>query len=607
MEVQVLRFAWCVLIPAACLAQPSTYLITTVAGNGTGGFAGDGGAATSANMAGPIWVALDSSQDLYISDSGNNRIRKVSGGKISTYAGKGGAAYAGDGGQAASAQFSSPYGIWVDAKGNLDVADLGNQVVRQITPAGVINTIAGSNQFGYSGDGGPATAAELNQPFSVATDATGNLYISDKGNNRVRIVTPDGNINTFLGTNWTVTGCANQPNSNVTVQTPLGLATDAAGNLYIADSQNQCIREVTTGGNVQTVAGSGTAGISGDGGPATSAKLNRPYAAVLDSYGDIFIADYNNSRVRMVTPDGTINTIAGGTGVGYTGDNTGIPATNAKLNFPTSVAVDNSGHIYIADYGNNVVRMLTPNVPSVASGGVVSAQAFGGFTSVAPGSWIEIYGSNLSIDRRSWATADFQGSTGPTQLDGTSVTIAGVPAYVDFISGGQVNAQVPSGVAAGQEQLVVKTAYGTSSYTVNVTATQPGLLAPSSFKIGGVQYVTALNSNNTYVLPSGAISGVNSQPAKAGDVITLYGIGFGAVTPNVPAGQIAPSGANLATQVQFSIGGVPASTTFQGLTAGNVGLYQFNITVPTIAAGTHPLTFTLGGQAGTQTLNIVTQ
>ena len=605
----MLRYVLCVLIPAACLAQPSSYLITTVVGNGTGGFAGDGGAATSANLAGPIWVTLDSSQNLYISDSGNNRIRKVSGGKISTYAGKGGVAYAGDGGQATNAQFSSPYGIWIDAQGNLDIADLGNQVIRQVTPSGTINTIAGSNSlgYGYSGDGGSATSAQLNQPFSVATDPAGDLYISDKGNNRIRIVTPDGNINTFLGTGWTVTGCTNQPNSNVTVQTPLGITTDLSGNLYIADSQNQCVREVTTGGNVQTVAGSGSAGISGDGGPATTAKLNRPYAVTMDSWGDMFIADYNNSRIRMVTPDGTINTIAGGTGAGYTGDNTGIVATNAKLNFPTSVAVDNSGHVYIADFANNVVRMLTPMGPSVASGGVGSAQAFGGFASVAPGSWIEIYGQNLSVDRRSWGNADFQGSNAPTQLDGTSVTIGGVPAYVDYISGGQVNAQVPSGVPSGQQQLVLKTAFGTSSYAVNVNSTQPGLLAPSSFKIGGVQYVAALFSDNSYVLPAGAIPGVNSRPAKAGDVITLYGIGFGAVTPNVPAGQIAPSGATLVTQVQFSIGGIPATTTFQGLSPGNVGLYQFNITVPTLPPGKNVLTFSLSGQAGTQTLYIVTQ
>ena len=263
------------------------------------------------------------------------------------------------------------------------------------------------------------------------------------------MVTPDGNINAYIGTGWTVTGCDNGPAVNITVQKPLGLATDSAGNVYIADSQNDCIRMVTPGGQIMTVAGTGTAGVSGDGGPATSAKLNRPFSQAVDGSGDIFIADYNNSRIRMVTPDGTINTIAGGTGVGYTGDNTGIVATNARLNQPSSVVLDNAGHIYIADFANNVVRMLTPTGPSVASGGVISAQAFGAFPTVAPGSWIEIYGSNLSIDRRSWGSADFQGNTGPTSLDGTTVTIGGQAAYVDFISGGQINVQVPSGVPSG--------------------------------------------------------------------------------------------------------------------------------------------------------------
>ena len=155
MEVFVLRVCVYLLLPVACLAQPSSYLITTVAGNGTAGFSGDGGAATSAQLNGPIFVALDSSQNLYISDTLNNRIRKVSGGKISTFAGKGGAAYTGDGGQATAAQLSNPYGIVVDAKGNLLIADLGNAIVRQVTPGGVISTIAGSYTYGSGGDGGP--------------------------------------------------------------------------------------------------------------------------------------------------------------------------------------------------------------------------------------------------------------------------------------------------------------------------------------------------------------------------------------------------------------------------------------------------------------------
>lgn len=600
-----------------CAAQATSYLITTIAGNGTAGFTGDGGAATSAEMNTPISVALDASGNLYVSDSANNRIRKVttpstSSAKISTYVGAGGAAYSGDGGKATSAQLNSPYGIWVDAKGNLDIADLANEVIRQVSPGGTISTIVGTNNFGFSGDGGPANVAQMNQPVAVVGDAAGNLYISDSKNQRVRFVTPDGNIHTLVGTNWTVFACKNQTvnmaQQDVTVQTPLGLAADSAGNLYIADSQNNCIRMVTPGpGQIVTVAGNGTSGSSGDGGAATAARLNQPYAVAVDSSGDLFIADYNNSRIRMVTAGGTINTIAGGTGFGYTGDNTGIVATNARLNFPTGLAVDNAGHVYIADSANNVIRMLTPMGPSVANGGVVSAQAFGAFTSVAPGSWIEIYGSNLSVDRRQWNSNDFQGNSAPQQLDGTTVTIGGLPAYVDYISGGQVNVQVPSGVATGQQQLVVTTAYGTSaSYTVNVNAIQPGLLAPASFNIGGTQYATALFSDGTtFVLPAGAIPGYTSRPAKAGDIITLYGIGFGPVN-GAPAGQIAPANALLTTQPQFLFDQTPVTAQFAGLAPGYVGLYQFNLVVPSMPAGTHTLSFTIGTQAGTQKLSVVT-
>jgi uncharacterized protein (TIGR03437 family) len=448
-------------------------------------------------------------------------------------------------------------------------------------------------------------------PFAAVTDSSGNLYISDSKNNRVRIVAPGGTISTVAGNGWTGTAQGDGgPASTASVYLPQGLAVDVAGNLYIADTLNNRIRRVSAAdGTISTVAGTGTAGKSGDGGLATSAQLNNPWAVAVDAAGDLFIADYLNSRIREVTPNGIINTIAGGTGIGYTGDNVNIPATNAKLNFPTGVTVDSSGHVYIADSGNNVIRMLTPQAPGVTSGGVVSAAAFGGFSSVAPGSWIEIYGSNLSVGSRSWNTGDFSGATAPTSLDGTSVTIGGQAAFIDYISGGQVNVQVPSGVGSGSQPLVVKTPYGTSAtYTVNVNTVQPGLLAPASFNIGGTQYAAALfDDGKTYVLPTGAIAGVTSRPAKAGDTITVYGVGFGPVSPTTPAGQIAQQKNNLTTAVQFSFGQTPAQATYSGLEPTAVGLYQFNLVVPAVIAGRTPLTFTLGGSSGTQTLYVATQ
>jgi uncharacterized protein (TIGR03437 family) len=248
--------------------------------------------------------------------------------------------------------------------------------------------------------------------------------------------------------------------------------------------------------------------------------------------------------------------------------------------------------------------------PSITSGGVVSASAFGGFASVAPGSWIEIYGSNLASESGGWSASDFTGVNAPTLLDGTSVTIGGKSAFVDYVSPSQVNAQVPSNVATGPQPVIV-TAGGVASnpVTATVNAEEPGLLAPSSFNIGGNQYVVALFSDGTtYVLPPGAIAGVPSRRAQPGDTITLYGVGVGPVIPNIPAGQIVQQANALALPFQFRFGQTQATVTYAGLAPSEVGLYQFDVTVPTIASSDLvPVTFTLGGVAGTQTLYISIQ
>jgi len=239
--------------------------------------------------------------------------------------------------------------------------------------------------------------------------------------------------------------------------------------------------------------------------------------------------------------------------------------------------------------------------PAITSGGVVSASAFGAFASAAPGSWIEIYGTDLAADSRSWQESDFTGVAAPTTLDGTSVTIGGQPAFVDYISPAQVNVQVPN-VVAGTQQLVV-TAGGNKSapYNLTIQAVDPGLLAPANFKINGVQYAFALDGSN-YVLPAGAIAGVSSAPAKPGDVIVLYGVGFGPVSPPIPEGQIVEQ-QNTLPSFSISIGGSPATVKYAGLALNYVGLYQFNVVMPPIAANNAALvTFHLNGTAGTQTL-----
>lgn len=239
-------------------------------------------------------------------------------------------------------------------------------------------------------------------------------------------------------------------------------------------------------------------------------------------------------------------------------------------------------------------------------GAVITASSYGGFAALAPGTWMEIYGTDLAnVSSQIWSGADFNGNSAPTALGATTVTIGGQLAFIDFVSPLQVNAQVPSNVAAGPQTVIVNTPGGASaSFTVTVNVTQPGLLAPAVFKLPAGQYIGALSADEkTFVLPPNAIAGVSSARAKPGDVIVLYGVGFGPVTPDIPAGQIVTQANQLSGNLQVSFAGVPARVDYAGLIGGFLGLYQFNVVVPNVAASdTVPLTFSLNGTANPQTL-----
>ena len=509
-------------------------------------------AATSAELFNPQAVAVDSSGNIYIADTGNSVIRKVTGSTISTVVGSvgGGPGYTGDGGQGNVAQLNLPSALALDTSGNLFIADTGNDAIRKLNlSSGIITTVAGQGGAGFAGDGGLASRAQFNNPSGLAFDHSGNLLIADTTNNRIRMM---------------------------------------ATNLIMS-----------------TVAGSSTSGFAGDGGAANKARLNSPKGVGVDASGNIFIADTFNNRIRVVAPYGTIYTVAGN-GSNSAGGDGGLAAA-AGFRFPSGVAANAAGNVFIVDNQNNLVRMLTPlaQLPAISAGGVVTAGAFGGASSVAPGSWIEIYGQNLASSSRSWTGADFRGVNAPTSLDGTSVSIGSVPAFVDYISAGQVNAQVPSGVGTGAQTLTVTTPNGISApYNVTVNATQPGLYAPANFKIGGNQYLAALFPDGvTYVLPPGAISGITSRQAKPGETIIVYGIGFGPVNPNIPAGQVVQQSNALTSPLQVFFGQTPATLMYQGLAPGAVGLYQFNVVVPNVVnSDAIPITFPLGGATGTQTL-----
>jgi uncharacterized protein (TIGR03437 family) len=247
---------------------------------------------------------------------------------------------------------------------------------------------------------------------------------------------------------------------------------------------------------------------------------------------------------------------------------------------------------------------LGPALPTVNY--VISASAFGAFPTFGPGSWIEIYGTDLGVGPQGWTASDFNGVNAPTTLVGTSVTINGQSTFVDYVNDTQVNAQVPAGVNVGSQNLVVTTAAGSSApFPVNVVADQPGLLAPSSFNIGGTQYAVAQFVDGEYVLPVGAIAGVTSRPAKPGESIVIYGIGFGSVTPTIPPGQMAQGSSTVAAPFTLSFGGTQATVGYDGLSPQSVGVYQFNVVVPSVSSSNKvPLSFSLGGVSGAQKLFI---
>ena len=348
----------------------ATGTISTIAGTGEWGYGGDGGPATQAELRYPSAVTVDGAGSFYIADSGNHRIRKVSAftGTINTIAGTGEWGYSGDGGPAIEAQLGYPQGVTVDGAGNLYIADFHNNRIRKVDAAtGTINTIAGTGEWGYSGDGGPATRAQLGYPEGVAVDGAGNLYISDSRNNRIRKVSAfTGTISTIAGTGeWGYSGDGG-PAIEAQLRYPEGLTVDGAGNLYIADGR--LVRKVdATTGTISTIAGTGEWGYGGDGGPAIEAQLRYPSGLTVDGAGNLYIADGSNYRIRKVDVcTGTINTIAGTGEQGYSGD--GSFATAAKLGYATGIAVGSNGNVYIADIENHRVRVLKPD-SAVAFGG----------------------------------------------------------------------------------------------------------------------------------------------------------------------------------------------------------------------------------------------
>ena len=722
----------------------SNGVINTIAGNGL-------------STTTPRGIILNGST-IYFSDTTANRVRAVNlaNGSTTLIAGNGVAEFQGDAGAATAASINAPHGLAMDSSGNFYIADTGNDVIRQVcagqtgclTPpqtagvAGTINTAVGNNVATFAGDGGAATSASLNAPGDVAIDSSGNLWIADTGNERIREVS-GGNIKTVAGGGNDTSGTG--PATSERLSAPGGITVEPGGTILFSDSSNNRVLRLLANGTLQLVAGGNGAGFTGDGGPATSAKLRNPQGLSEDSSGNIYIADTGNDAIRQVGSDGIIATVAGlgptasGAGTaGYNGD--GSPATSYSLSQPTNMYAAANCQVIISDTSNHRIRQLSVSVeytittsptglqvivdgrqvttpasfnwlpgtqhsvstpatqpgsagtqfvgsamqsisvpcgsprqsvtvaltaqylltltpavggtitgaqgyqnagtqvtltpspypgytfsgwtgacsgtgacvvtmnapetvganftasgtgpqPAISSGGITTIPQWGGATSLASGTWIEIQGTNLSPVTTQWSTASFNGNTAPTTLGGVTVTIGGAAAFLSYVSPTQINALVPGGIPAGNTSVVVANGFGTSaSYSISASAGLPGMDAPF-----GNGYLAAFQGATIVGSPGYAA-------VTPGQIITLYGIGFGALTPAIPAGQIATAANPLAAAVTVTIGGVNATVDYAGSSVGSVGLYQFNITVPNVAAGNQPVVVTLGGTAVNQSL-----
>ncbi|HXB12642.1 MAG TPA: T9SS type A sorting domain-containing protein [Bacteroidia bacterium] len=345
--------------------QAQVYTISTYAGKGIAAFFGTKTKATNAELNYPCGVVSDLAGNIYIADYDNNRVRKVDkGDTISPFAGRGNYGFTGDGGPATSAEITRPTSVAYDKNGNIYIADYNNCRIRKVSVGGIITTIAGNGAAGDSGDNGLATAAQVYYPLGVAVDRFGNVFIAEGISNCIREINIYGLITTIAGNKAAGFSGDGAAATAAELNYPFSVAADDTGNIYIADEYNNRIRKVNTSGIITTVAGNGTAGYSGDGAAAIAAELNQPQGVAFDALGNMFITDYSNQRIRFVNTTGKITTIAGTGTQGFSGD--GGAATAAKLYYPAGpVAIDPSGNVYIADQGNQRIRKLTPKAAGI--------------------------------------------------------------------------------------------------------------------------------------------------------------------------------------------------------------------------------------------------
>lgn len=493
----------CLYFPDRAIAQFGPGTIVTIAGTRDQGFSGDGGAAINADLDSPSDVAVDAKGNVYIADTGNGRIRRVGTNKIiSTLLAKGLSA-----GGTFFVDVWSPQSIAVDAQGTLYIADSFNHLMLRLTSKGDVTTFAGGGNSIL--DGRPASRANfgLAGPIGVAVDTIGNVYVADTWYHRVRRVGIGGIITTIAG--WPEEPYEGpdkgyfagdgKPATQAGLNWPSGVAVDAQGNVYIADTWNHRIRRVGKDGIITTIAGSGPIGkengsFSGDGGPATKARLNIPFDVAVDAKGNVYIADSGNNCIRQVGTDGTITTFAGTGTAGFSSD--GRPANQSRLNHPTGVAVDAEGNVYIADTDNHLIR----RVNAVSGGG----------TSLTPPtlSTASLTFDNTNVGETSQKTFTIS-NTGTASLSVTGITISGTDA--SQFKASPTSATIAAGQSATVTVTFVPTSGGSKSATLSVVHSATG--SPLTITLSG----TAVSPTTSNPNPTAAVTFTADLDPTAGD------------------------------------------------------------------------------------------
>jgi trimeric autotransporter adhesin len=552
-------------------------IISTVAGDGYLSSVGDGGAATDASLLGPRGVALDASGNLYVADSGTGRVRRIgSDGLIATVAGNGTAGFSSTIATAASSPLNTPSGVAAGLAGSVLIADTANQRIRRVSSAGTIATLVGTGTAGYGPDGVAPELEPLNGPRGVCVDAAGTPYAVDTGNHRILRVPSSGTVAIVAGTGGFGDGGDGGAATSTPMNEPAACAFDGQGNLYIADTGNHRVRKVDGNGIVTTVAGTGTAGFSGDEGLAAQALLHSPLGVAAGSDGTVYIADTGNNRIRAVTADKLIHTIAGQDWSGFAGD--GDVATLARLSAPAGVAAAADGSVYAADTGNNRIRLLTPVTETAAAASITVASAAGATaTAVAPGELIAIGGTSLGPDTGLSGTADSAGLL-PTALGETQVLADGVAAPLLYVQASRITAQVPYAVS-GKTSVTIEVLYRSvsrGSLAVPVAAAAPALFG------------SPLNADGTVVSAA--------HPAPRGSVVTFLATGTGLTDGADVTGLVPPSSGTPLLALRLRIAGFDATLLSVAAAADRPGVLRLDVLTPSgfVPPGEAAVEFTVG-------------